>query len=71
MNIQNQKGVRAVLVTEWNAVDLEEYAFGNITLVTQLINKCEDLHEIDAKDLGHALSASLEIINAVRLTKEQ
>ncbi|MEZ9440787.1 hypothetical protein AB4226_01435 [Vibrio artabrorum] len=71
MNIQNQEGVRAVLVTEWNAVDLEEYALGNIELMTQFINNCENLNDIDAKDLGRALYASLEIINAVRLTKEQ
>ncbi|MFV8387697.1 hypothetical protein ACNO5E_26755 [Vibrio parahaemolyticus] len=66
MKIQNQQGVRAALVTDWLAIDFEEYALCNLEVISQLLNQCKDLHEIDTKDLSHALFASVEILNATR-----
>ncbi|CAK6715505.1 hypothetical protein HORM4_650009 [Vibrio harveyi] len=70
MKIQNQTGTRAVLLTDWNAADIEEFAFSNLDVLTQLLRNAKDLHDIDIDDLSFALSASVEMLSATRQAKQ-
>ncbi|MGY5540616.1 hypothetical protein [Vibrio brasiliensis] len=70
MKIQDQTETRAVLLTDWNAADIEEFAFSNLDVLTQLLRNAKDLHDIDIDDLSFALSASVEMLSATRQAKQ-
>ena len=70
MKIQDQTEARAVLITDWNAADIEEFAFSNLDVLTQLLRNAKDLHDIDIDDLSFALSASVEMLSATRQAKQ-
>lgn len=42
--------------------DVVELAMCNIELISHLIGKCEDLHDIDPQELSYSLSSSLRLI---------
>ncbi|HAS6636679.1 hypothetical protein AABD46_05615 [Vibrio parahaemolyticus] len=70
MKIQDQTEARAVLITDWNAADIEEFAFSNLDVLTQLLRNAKDLHDVDIDDLSFALSASVEMLSATRQVKQ-
>lgn len=70
MKIQDQTEARAVLITDWNAADIEEFAFSNLDVLTQLLRNAKDLHDVDIDDLSFALSASVEMLIATRQVKQ-
>lgn len=42
--------------------ELADLAICNIELISQLIGKCEDLHDINPQDISYSLDSSVRLI---------